>query len=200
MRKLNFLVLLITFAYIQDSIDHLNEEYSRLTGASSSTLVLVTPLQNLTVTSESVTTLVLLNNTIESRLEIHSFEYSLSLNLELSHYCASFVPLTWIHASKIESKLKKIFKSLYDRFGVLSGRKQSDAQSLVVLYEYDIYIDKVLFKFTHVQTQNHSSFYLTPKSKVVQEDLPFPYRVYLFPFLLSFVFTISIKVCVKSSK
>lgn len=199
MRKLNILSLLLTFGYIQDSINKLNEEYSRLTGISSTALILISPLQNLTISSESIITLVLLNNTIESCLEIHSFEYSLNLNIELSHHCASFEPLTWIHSSKIEKKLKKVLKSLYERFGVLAGRKQSDSQSLVFLYEYDIYVDKVLYKFTHVKTEINSSFYIVPNSKVVHEDLAFPYRIFLFPFLLTFVLTISIGVCIKSS-
>ena len=200
-----FLFFGVCESRVEEFLIELNEQYYPVLGKATQTLFYTQTLISGYLPSDLTYTVCVLNNTLESSLELYYFEFSHDFitNLAQSHpqFVSSFESLS------TKDQFEKAQNQTFERFGVVSMRKQEiriedKAGKIfhVELAENLVYTEEGIFKFVVVLNGTEEVYYTWKSGEVELKDQHFPYRVFICPFLLGIVVCITFLYCFYSSR
>lgn len=200
-----FLFVGLCKSRVEEFLVDLNEQYYPILGTFTQTLFYAETLISGYLPSGLTYTVCVLNNTLESSLELYYFEFSSDFITNLAYSHPQFLNSFESFASK--NQFEKVKNQTFDRFGVLSMKKQEirieDRGGKIYnveLAENLVYTEEGMFKFAVVLNGTEEIYYAWENGDVKFKDQHFPYRVFICPFLLGIVVCVAFLYCFFSSR
>lgn len=197
-----FLVSLVQ-GRLEEALIELNKQYETILGTFSETYALKETLITGYLRSDLGYCISILNNTLESSLELHYFEFSNDFVANLAHYSPQLEIV--FNASVTKTLFERIQNETFSRFGVISTKSHKiqieDKIGNTLLFELSeslVYTQKEIFKVVTVLNATQEIYFAWNYDRVKLKDQHFPYRVFICPFLLGIVLSITFLYCFNS--